>query len=333
MILTREPTYRRWLAALSLAALFTSSPLAAQNNANQNGLGGIANLLGAIAQSAAKSNAKKGWAQTSEPIQACVNTALSSKNVTVDQLIAAGIGPTDKRVAPLITSCDQILSAQLKTNIACTVTNAKGQQVQSTCNQVFAKEENGSVSEITRDEFIQRAGSGEKIQIAILETTVANNARLAEEERQAEVERQRYLASPEGKRQAAAAAAKAKQEAAARRIEAAREAERNRIAETQLTPAQASKLVTVWVEESWVNAWERYAREFTIRSLRNGLYIIDVSYRLKNSMWDCQMPLFSNFRLDAGRTMSDNHRIDGCPAGGVVKIKTNMGTMTLPIRR
>lgn len=135
----------------------------------------------AVGQSDKVQEAQRGWAQTSEPIRACINTMFATKNLSVDQLIAAGIGPTDKRMAQLIISCNQILSAQLKSNIPCTVTNSMGQQVQSTCNQVFAKDENGTVSEISRDQFIRAVGNGEKVQIATLETLAANESRIAAE--------------------------------------------------------------------------------------------------------------------------------------------------------
>ncbi len=133
--------------------------------------------------SAQSRQAQKGWAQISEPVRACLNTTLESKKLTVEQLVAAGIAPSDERISPLVTSCNQIMAAQLQTNIPCNVTNSKGQQVQSICNQVFAKDENGQIFEVSRDDFLRAAGNGEKVQIAILETSVANAARLESERR------------------------------------------------------------------------------------------------------------------------------------------------------
>lgn len=71
------------------------------------------------------------------------------------------------------------------------------------------------VTSLSRDDFLRAAGNGEKVQIAVLELSSANSARLAEEERLAEAERQRFLASPEGKKQLAAEAAHTRQAAAA----------------------------------------------------------------------------------------------------------------------
>jgi hypothetical protein len=200
----------------------TVTPVSAQSNQTQEAAGALGNLLGALAQAGAKSKAKKGWAKISEPVKACVNMTLASRNLTVDQIVAAVVAPTDQQVAPVITFCDQILVAQLQTNIACNVSNSKGQQVTSTCNQVFAKDENGAITEISRDDFIRAAGNGEKVQIGIFETSVANAERLQAEQRdleakqrEAEAERQRFLASPEGKKQLAAEAARARQAAAA----------------------------------------------------------------------------------------------------------------------
>lgn len=194
---------------ISLSILLISvtvTPVSAQSNQTQEAIGTLGNLFGALAQAGAKSKAKKGWAKISEPVKACVNMTLASRNLTVDQIVAAGVTPTNQQVAPLITFCDQILVAQLQTNVACNVSNSKGQQVASTCNQVFAKDENGTITEISRDDFIRAAGNGEKVQIGIFETSVANAARIDSERRQAAVERERFLASPEGKRQTAAEA-------------------------------------------------------------------------------------------------------------------------------
>lgn len=201
------------VTAIGLVASI-SFPHGAQAQSKQDAVGGILGLIGNISQGAAKSKAQKGWAQTGEPVRACINTMFSEKNLSVEQLAAAGVGPTDPRIAQLVTSCNQIMSAQLQTNISCNVTNSKGHQVQSLCNQVFAKEENGKISEVSREDFLRAAARGEKVQVALLETSVANSARLNEERRLAEVERQAFLASPEGKRQAAADAARARKAAA-----------------------------------------------------------------------------------------------------------------------
>ena len=216
-----------FLIKISLSILLISvtvTPVSAQSNQTQEAIGTLGNLFGALAQAGAKSKAKKGWAKISEPVKACVNMTLASRNLTVDQIVAAGVTPTNQQVAPLITFCDQILVAQLQTNVACNVSNSKGQQVVSTCNQVFAKDENGTITEISRDDFIRAAGNGEKVQIGIFETSVANAARLNEERRLAEAERQAFLDSPEGKRQAAATAARAKAVAAAEAGNKARQA-------------------------------------------------------------------------------------------------------------
>lgn len=170
-------------AAFAVVLATSSMPVAAQSNKAGDTIGALGNLFGALAQAGAKSKAQKGWAQTNEQVRACVNTTLSSKKIAVDQLIAAGISPTDARVSPLVTSCNQIMSAQLQTNIACNVTNSKGQQVQSLCNQVFAKDVNGQLTEVSRDDFLRAAGAGEKVQVAILETSAANAARLEGERR------------------------------------------------------------------------------------------------------------------------------------------------------
>jgi hypothetical protein len=223
-----------FLFKISLSVLLISATMpaaSAQSRQAQDTAGAIGNLFGALAKAGAKSKAQKGWAQISEPIRACLNTTLEPKKLTVEQLAAAGISPSDERISPLVTSCNQIMAAQLQTNIPCNVTNSKGQQVQSICNQVFAKDENGQIFEVSRDDFLRAAGNGEKVQIAVLELSSANSARLAEEQRLAEAERQAFLASPEGKRQAAAEATRRLEAEKASRQAQAASAARARAAE------------------------------------------------------------------------------------------------------
>lgn len=218
--------------ALSVLSLGFAHQSFAQTNSGENAVRGILGLFGTIAQEAAKSNARKKWDQTSPDIKQCVNTMFATKNVNVDQIIAAGISPTDQRIAPVVTLCQTVMTAKLRTDFACDVTNTKGQQVQTTCTQSFAKAVNGSLVPVTRDDFLRAAANGEKVEVGNFETTAAQNTRLAEERRlaeverrareaQAEAERQRFLASPEGKRQVAAEAARARQAAAARQKEEA----------------------------------------------------------------------------------------------------------------
>lgn len=185
------------------AIAFAVRPAVAQDNA----VGAIGNLFGALAQAGAKAKAQKGWAQVNPQTTQCVNTMFSSKNVTVDQLIEAGLAPNDKRLAPIMNACNAFLTAQLRTNFPCTVTNAKAEQVETTCNESFAKEVDGALVPISGDEVILAAANGEKVSAGNFETEEAQQARLASEQRQAAVERQKFATSPEGKRQAAANAA------------------------------------------------------------------------------------------------------------------------------
>jgi hypothetical protein len=243
-----------FVKSFAIAAFITGgiTPVSAQSNQTQEAIGTLGNLFGALAQAGAKSKAKKGWATTSEPVKVCVNMMLASKNLTVDKILAAGVAPTDQRVATLVTFCDQVLAAQLQTNIACNVSDSKGKPVSSTCNQVFAKNANGTIVEISRDDFIRAAGNGENVQIGVFETLVANAGRLQAErrdveakQREVEAERQRFLASPEGKRQAAAEALRAKQAAAtAARDKAIRAAEAARAPRGYLVACKGSVSAT-----------------------------------------------------------------------------------------
>ena len=207
-----------------IALLIASTSPSFAQAGNQSTIGALGNLFGALAQAGAKAKAEKGWAQVNPQMTQCVNTMLSGKNINVDQLVAAGMAPNDQRIAPIIAACNQFLNSKPRTNFACTVQNAKGQQVATTCNESYAKEVNGSLVALSGDDVLRAAANGDKLVAANFETVEAQNARLAEEQRQAAVERQRFLASPEGKRQVAAEAAQARQAEAARRQEAARAA-------------------------------------------------------------------------------------------------------------
>jgi hypothetical protein len=162
-----------------------------------------------IANASAKSNAKKKWSKVAPEIQQCVNTYLESRKITVDQIIAEGLPPTHEKAAPIVTMCQTVMAAQLKTDFQCNVTNAKGQQVPTTCVQSYAKAVRGAWIPISRDDFLRAGSNNETVNIADFETQAAQNTRLAEERRIAqqavakeEEERLRFAASPAGKIQA-----------------------------------------------------------------------------------------------------------------------------------
>lgn len=150
----------------------------------------IAPIFGAITlivstkypvQAQSVSNTQREWRQVDPQVKQCINLMLSSKNVSVEQLGAAGIAPNDQHISPAINACNQYLATPLKTNVPCTVTNSKGLQVATTCNESYAKEVDGSLVPISGDEMLVAAGNGEKIAASLFETTVAQTARLAEE--------------------------------------------------------------------------------------------------------------------------------------------------------
>jgi hypothetical protein len=177
-------------AAVALLAASTSPSLAQSNN--QSTIGALGNLFGALAQAGAKSKAQKGWAQVNPQMTQCVNTMFSGKNVTVDHLIAAGIAPDDQRIVPVINACNQFLSAKPRTNFPCTVTNSKGQQVGTTCNESYAKEVNGSLVALSGDDVLKAVANGDKLVAANFETAEASAARLS-------AERSKYQVSPPNK--------------------------------------------------------------------------------------------------------------------------------------
>jgi len=292
------------LYAVSVATLATSpaSVSFAQSQQNRQGENALGDFIGMIAQASAKSKAKKRWAQVGPEIQQCVNTTFSSKNVNVDQIIAAGMSPTHKDIAPVIELCQTVMTAQLKTNCACNVANAKGQQVPTTCSQSFAKAVNGKWTPVSRDDFLRAAANDEKVTVTDFETAAANTARLAEERRLAqeaaareeaarrerlakeEEERRRFAASPEGKRQAAEQAARQRQAEMKRQAEA-------RLAATPLSPAQARSMLKVWPARRWSSIFESFVSELHIQALQPSVTIKSVTV----NRGKCNV--ISNFRM------------------------------------
>ncbi len=198
-----------FLLAISFTSNLTPQAAFAQSNSTEQAIGAAANLLGILAQGAAKGNAQKAWSQLDPQVIQCVNTVFEAKNVTADQFVAAGMAPNDARLAPIINMCSAVLTAQPKENFPCNVTNSKGQEVPTKCVETFAVETNGTLNPVSRDDFLRAVGNDQKVQIANFETQDAQNSRLQAERLAAEAERQRYLASPEGKRQVALEAAEA----------------------------------------------------------------------------------------------------------------------------
>jgi hypothetical protein len=200
--------------ALFCIPISLTGSVIAQSSSAQSSLDGIVNLFGALAKAGAKSKAQKQWQAQDQQITQCINTIFAVKNIDTNSLIAAGIGPNDTRVAPILTLCNAVMTAQPNTNFPCNVTNAAGRDVSSICSESYATLRDGSLVPVSRDDFLRAFGNGEQVQVANFETTAAQNSRLSEERRMAiedqraaaalaEANRQKFLASPEGKRQAA----------------------------------------------------------------------------------------------------------------------------------
>lgn len=150
-----------------------------------------------LSQDSGRTRHQSGWLKVSEPIKSCVNAALSSKKITVSDLINSGVEPADKRIQPLISSCDQILKVKLELNFPCSVTNSKGVQVNSNCDQAFARNVNGTLVAVSLSEFMQAAGNGEAVQVANFETTAAKMSRInAENNTRLTAQNQSSMAKP-----------------------------------------------------------------------------------------------------------------------------------------
>jgi hypothetical protein len=170
------------LAMQALAALaVATSPASAQSNSTKDTIGALGNLFGSMAKAGAKSKALKQWQAQDAQVVQCINTIYSSKNLTADSFVAAGVGPNDPSMAPVINICKVVMTTPPKTNFPCNVTNANGQQVASTCSESYAATRNGSLVAISRDDFLRAAGNSEQVQLANFETVAAQNARLQAE--------------------------------------------------------------------------------------------------------------------------------------------------------
>lgn len=233
----------KFISITSAVIVAMTTSVMAQSSKAQDGLAPLGELLGSIAQASAKAKAKKKWAAMDPQVNACVGNMFSAKNVTLDQIIDAGLAPNHQTISPVVNFCQVVLTTELKANFSCMTPNSRGEQVPTVCSEVYARDENGGFTRLTRDEFIRGAGAGEKVLVATLENIDANAARLQEEKRQAAADRERFLASPEGKKQAAAEALRASQEQASRRrIEAAEIARAKTAAAAEAARAKISNI-------------------------------------------------------------------------------------------
>jgi hypothetical protein len=342
-----------YVASVVMLAMSISPQARAQSQQYSQGTNPILDLIGMIANASAISSAKKKWAKVSPEIQQCVNTFSESKNFNVDQIIAAGLSPNHEAIAPMVTLCQAVTTAEMKTDFPCNVTNKEGKQVQTTCVQSYAKAVRGAWVPISRDDFLRAASNNETVSVADFETIVAQNARLSEERRilseaaakaeatrfleatrakaarveqlareeaarkAREEEQRRFAASPEGKRLIA------EQAATERRAEMERQAEA-RAAAVPLSPAQARSMLRVWPEKEWVSVWERSVLKINVQALQSSVKITSV----KVNRGSCgitphySLPLYLNY----GQTLST--MIDGYPSCNVIsaEIGTSKGT-------
>lgn len=209
--MTRLRTTLGLLLAALAAATLGATPAAAQTNGTANA---VAGLFGALIQGAQQSAARKSWQAVTPEARSCVDTAISGKGLTVDQLVQAGIKPDDARVARITNFCQAVMARQLREDFPCQANDDSGQAVQTRCAEVFAERTGGRLRPVDRDTFIRLAASGGTVEVATTEMPAARDARLAAaREARAQAQQQAEASAREQQRLADLKAAEARRRA------------------------------------------------------------------------------------------------------------------------
>lgn len=119
-----------------------ASQFAVQESRAQSAAEGIFGLVGGMIAAAQAQAAQEAWSNLPEFRQYCFQRALSRRNTNVTALIRAGVMPNDPRLSPITADCARFEPSVLKSNYRCSIYDETGSLVTSTCNQVFARQDN-----------------------------------------------------------------------------------------------------------------------------------------------------------------------------------------------
>ncbi|KLK91053.1 hypothetical protein AA309_22335 [Microvirga vignae] len=165
-------------------AQFAATSSLAQNNA-----AGFIGLIGGMIAAAQAQAAKEAWANQPEMRVYCFNRALVKYRTNVASIIQGGVMPNDPRLAPVVNECARFEPSALKTKYRCTIDDENGSAVQSTCYQVFARQDSdGQLTQTDVRTAIDLYFNNGSYLLADLETDAGR------QERYAQAQRQRMLA-------------------------------------------------------------------------------------------------------------------------------------------
>jgi hypothetical protein len=174
---------RKRLAIYATGASFILATSAmAQSNDRVNSALAVGALLGGAVQKANEANARKQWSALSADNLFCVRQSIGRNNLELEKLAAAGIGPADKRMKPLVDECSSLTSQVLQTGLSCKITRSDGSAFSSVCDQAYVLEQNGSATKLSLQQYLELAFKGQNVSVKAVERDDARVDRLAKEE-------------------------------------------------------------------------------------------------------------------------------------------------------
>jgi hypothetical protein len=132
-------------------------------------------LLFCVPSSSVEASTAKEWKKLPPKVLKCFRLAAEHENVTLEQIIASGLKPSDQRLAPTMQVCQQY-AKEMRNGFDCTLTDPNGNSVRTLCREYYVDTQQ---REITADDALQLSLSGQSVQIMNVETPEGLAARQA----------------------------------------------------------------------------------------------------------------------------------------------------------
>ena len=125
-----------------------------------------------------KPEVQSAWGKLESEMHVCIVAAASLANTSEYALQAAGVLPSDPRLAEVMQSCEKATHI-LKKNFSCTVTRPSGAVESTYCDQVWEARDGGITQPISSAEAYRRAFNGQAGTLVALDQEV-DAGRIAE---------------------------------------------------------------------------------------------------------------------------------------------------------
>jgi len=131
-----------------------------ENNSNDDLLNDedIKKVLGG-----ASYEAKQSWKNVSANRLQCIKIGLKINNISIDNLILEGIGPSNEKMSSYNKICSDIVNQKLRSNVNCKLSDEQGKSYYTKCNESLVTISNDKIIKLSKLEAMKVMFNGGEV--------------------------------------------------------------------------------------------------------------------------------------------------------------------------